>query len=693
MSDVPPADFHAEQTGPFVPSEAPLSAEGPFPQAFGRYELRACLGKGGMGTVFLAYDTRLDIEVALKVPHARLLDVPGVLERFYREARAAARLWHPNLCQVLDINEHAGVHYLTMRYIDGVALAERPPPDFRAAAELLRTIALALTEAHRFGIIHRDLNPRNVLITRAGEPVITDFGVALRLGADDDRLTLPGDRVGTPAYMAPEQIDGDLEALCPATDVYALGVMLYWMLCRRLPFRAENFTTLRTRILEGEPARPSALCHDVPLALEHICLKAMARRIPDRYGTACEVADSLTGFIGSPPAGSAHRPLVSRDVLRHAFVGMGEHASPAQGPTDRLYLDVGNDLRPGVLDHHQLTAYTGSTTGLVLIHPELIDAAVVPTRRPGDPFTLVLHEHPDLDCVASAYLATAYLTTGSFPTGCEALGRYVDKVDEGALGLTLSNPYSLYAAYSALANRLDADSAKTSAERWRASVEGAGRLIDHVLAEVRAGQALLEVDAFACPDLLGEADRAAVREDIRCYERKLADPRTHTRQARLRLPGQYGGKVTVEALLVRDVQNADDPERVLFFKDWARSDSRRAGNGRGFLALSVFMSEGAHQVRRCILSLVPDAGASLRGLGALLDQAESERRRQAYGVDDRATDPATGTAKPPRPGYANSDPWYDGRAHGYTIVDSPRGGTLLTAEEIETIFLRFGGAA
>ena len=149
----------------------------------------------------------------------------------------------------------------------------------------------------------------------------------------------------------------------------------------------------------------------------------------------------------------------------------------------------------------------------------------------------------------------------------------------------------------------------------------------------------------------------------------------------------------VEALLVRDVQNADDPEGVLFFKDWARSDARRAGNGRGFIGLSAFMTEGARQSRRCILSLAPDAGASLRGLGSLLDQAESDRRRHLYGVDDRATDPATGAAKPPRPGYANSDPWYDGRAHGFTIVDAPRDGTLLTADEVEAIFLRFGGAA
>jgi hypothetical protein len=680
----------SEVTGPYAPAE-PIAA-GPFPQLFGRYELRACLGRGGMGTVFLAYDTRLDIEVALKVPHPKLLQQPGVLERFYREARAAARLWHPNLCQVLDINEHAGTHYLTMRYIDGVPLAERLPTDFRAVAELLRTLALALVEAHRFGIIHRDLNPRNVLITRAGHPVITDFGVALRLG-EEDRLTRPGERVGTPAYMAPEQIEGDLPALGPPTDVYALGVILYLLLTGRLPFRAADFDTLRTRILEGEPARPSALRHDVPPALEHICLKAMSRRPADRYANARELADALTGYLGAPPPGPGQRPLVPRDAVRYAFVGMGQQAPPDGAPGDRLYLDTGNDLRPGVIDHHQLTAYSGSTTGLVLVHPELIDGAVVPARRRDDPFTLVVHEQPDLDCVSSAYLASAYLTTSSFPGGAEALAHYVDKVDEGLLGLTLANPFALYAAYSRLADNISAEAARSNPERWRAAVEGGMRLIDHVLAEVRGGEALPEVDAFACPGLLGEADRQAVRDDIDRYARKLADPHTHARQARLRLPGQYGGQTVVEALVVRDVQNADDAGRVLFFKDWARSDSRRAGNGRGFVALSVFMSESARQGRRCILSVVPDSGASLRGLGTLLDQAEADRRRRLYGVDDRATDPATGAPRVPRPGYANSDPWYDGRAHGFTIVDSPRGGTLLTADEIEAIFLRFGGAA
>src|SRR5262249_4067506 len=135
------------------------------------------------------------------------------------------------------------------------------------------------------------------------------------------------------------------------------------------------------------------------------------------------------------------------------------------------------------------------------------------------------------------------------------------------------------------------------------------------------------------------------------------------------------------------------PERCMFFKDWARTDADHCPNGRGFIALCVFMSADARQVRRCILSVTPDSGASLRGLAALLDEAEGKRRQEIFGTDDRLLDPVTGAPRTPRPGYANADPWYDGRAHGHTIVDAPRSGTVLTAEEIEQIFLHFGGSS
>ncbi len=149
----------------------------------------------------------------------------------------------------------------------------------------------------------------------------------------------------------------------------------------------------------------------------------------------------------------------------------------------------------------------------------------------------------------------------------------------------------------------------------------------------------------------------------------------------------------MDCLLVRDVQNPDDPDRVLFFKDWARTDRLLAPERKGFVALSVFMSRSIDGLPRCLLSVRPGDGVSLRGLGALLDQAEAARRQELYGVDDRAVDLKTGEPKPARSGYPNSDPWYDGRAHGDTIVDSPRSGTVLTADEIERIVVQFGGRA
>src|SRR5262249_20785704 len=151
-------------------------------------------------------------------------------------------------------------------------------------------------------------------------------------------------------------------------------------------------------------------------------------------------------------------------------------------------------------------------------------------------------------------------------------------------------------------------------------------LLAHVLGRVSGeGVALPAVDAFACPGLFAEEDRHEVYSDAERYRRKLADPRCRARRAPRRAPGRLGGRVTAEALLVRDVQNADDAGRCVYFKDWARTDAASCPGGKGFVALSVFLSEGARQVRRCILSVAPDGGATLEGLAALLDRAEAER--------------------------------------------------------------------
>src|SRR5262249_19677704 len=149
---------------------------------------------------------------------------PTAVDRFYREARIAARLSHPHLCQAFDVGDHDATHYIAFRSVEGRPLSQAPPGSPRDAPELVRTSAAAVAEAHRPGAVHSDWNPANVLIPPPGDAVVTVFGMALRLDARDPRLTQSGLVVGTPLYMAPEQFRGDLEALGPACDIYALGV-------------------------------------------------------------------------------------------------------------------------------------------------------------------------------------------------------------------------------------------------------------------------------------------------------------------------------------------------------------------------------------------------------------------------------------------------------------------------------------
>ncbi len=309
-----------------LPEGARASARG-LTDTFGRYRVRGKLGQGGMGAVYVAHDTQLDRQVALKVPFFGENDGPAVIERFYREARAMATLHHPNICPVFDVGETDGVHFLTMALIDGRplsdALKERTPCPQREAAAIVGKLARALQSAHESGVVHRDLKPSNIMIRADGEPVVMDFGLARRQ-EETATLTHIGTVMGTPAYMSPEQVEGVPGRVGPATDVYALGVILYQMLTGRLPFTG-SLGTILSKILTEDPASLREFCTVDP-ELEAICLKAMARRIEDRYRTSGELAADLQRFLdgGKSAAQAEAEPRIGSTTPRtRRLLGIG----------------------------------------------------------------------------------------------------------------------------------------------------------------------------------------------------------------------------------------------------------------------------------------------------------------------------------------------------------------------------------
>ncbi len=320
--------IHAGARSVAAPSQAPAC-----PAQIGRFEIRRALGGGGFGVVYLAYDPALCREVALKIPRAGVLADPDCLTRFQREARAAAGLDHPNLASVYEAGQLGPVCYIALAYCPGQNLAEwlnqRPKPVACVqAAQLLLTLAQAIHYAHQHGVLHRDLKPSNVLLTPIAQserpnqsssltdakssavwlpdaesgfiPRVTDFGLA-KFAAGDQAQTQTGAILGTPCYMAPEQAEGLTHAVTPATDVYALGVILYEVVTGRPPFWAETSMAMLWLVKTTEPLPPGRLRPELPRDLETICLKCLQKDPQRRYASAEALAEDLRRFlIGLP---------------------------------------------------------------------------------------------------------------------------------------------------------------------------------------------------------------------------------------------------------------------------------------------------------------------------------------------------------------------------------------------------------
>jgi WD40 repeat protein/tRNA A-37 threonylcarbamoyl transferase component Bud32 len=300
------------------------------------YEIEGELGRGGMGVVYKARDTRLNRTVALKMVQADGPADARHLIRFLAEAEAVAAVRHPHVVQIYEFGEHGGRPFIALEYLPGGSLTDRlrggnPSPPAEAAA-LVARLARGVQAAHAAGVVHRDVKPSNVLFDAGGEPKVTDFGLAKKTGAAD--LTRTQAVMGTPAYMAPEQAEGRGKFVGPQADVYALGVILYECLTGTVPFEGDSVMAVLRRVADEEPEQPRKRRPGVPRDLELVCLRCLRKNSADRYPTAGELADDLERFVRGEPvsvraAGFLERAYrwARRNPSRAAAVALGTTAA------------------------------------------------------------------------------------------------------------------------------------------------------------------------------------------------------------------------------------------------------------------------------------------------------------------------------------------------------------------------------
>ncbi|MCH7958815.1 MAG: SUMF1/EgtB/PvdO family nonheme iron enzyme [Candidatus Hydrogenedentes bacterium] len=266
----------------------------------GNYHVMGVLGKGGMGIVFKARDLSLRREVALKFLPESLSSDEDIVKRFAREARAAARLNHPNIVTIYGVGRFEDTFYIAMEYVEGMALdaliAKKGKVDVRRAVEIARDAAEALAEAHAHGIVHRDIKPQNIMLTKTGRVKVMDFGLA-RANYENTQLTSSGTSMGTPHYMAPEQwMDSKVDG---RADIFSLGVTLYEMISGKAPFNASTPLAIMRKIVDEPTPSLCGVDGEIPSLVSDVAEKMMAKDPDNRYGSAKEVADDLSSFLDS----------------------------------------------------------------------------------------------------------------------------------------------------------------------------------------------------------------------------------------------------------------------------------------------------------------------------------------------------------------------------------------------------------
>ena len=355
-----------EQAGDFIAASALKDAAGmvtietnehhstaPGRRQIGHYQIKSLLGAGGMGEVYLAQDTRLGRQVAIKLLPPEAADSPTAKRRLLREARAAAALNHPNIVTIHSIEEVDNSIFIVMEYVEGETLTARVKDgklEFIRLLDVGAQVADALAAAHSVGLIHRDIKPSNILITKEGQVKLLDFGIAkvtkpfhTEGGGANSRLTAEGDIVGTVAYMSPEQGRG--ETVDMRTDIFSLGAVLYESATGKLPFSGPNALVILRQIDAAEPGPPSAIKRGLPPGFDLIIERALAKDKERRYQSASELAAALRRLKGK----TMGVPSFDEEEMPELDEAQGQGERQARvGATVDSSVSIGQNLDPGV---------------------------------------------------------------------------------------------------------------------------------------------------------------------------------------------------------------------------------------------------------------------------------------------------------------------------------------------------------
>ena len=299
-----------------------------FPRPFNEnYDLLGTLGKGGMGNVYKALDKRLKREVAFKILDASSDE--EAIKRFYMEAQAMKELDHQNIVHVFDFGQQNNQLFIAMTYVEGTNLADilhnKEQLSFEAIEVIIRQIARGLRYAHGKGIVHRDVKPSNIMLTRDNRVYIMDFGISYIQEMEKDRLTRTGMTMGTPEYMSPEQCHGDNVTI--QSDIYSMGVILFEMTCGRLPFEGNRPVEIALKHVQEQPPAPELFRKDMPAGLSQLILKCLKKKLNERFHDMQEFLDACDQVFPAEGARASQRPTMGHTPLRRHTASITEMAS------------------------------------------------------------------------------------------------------------------------------------------------------------------------------------------------------------------------------------------------------------------------------------------------------------------------------------------------------------------------------